>query len=85
VDRGFFKLLCDLMRRLERHLFRFPDAAIARQAGFFVTTVLGGLEHCGGHVTEPQAMLLLQVRGCFKCFFFFFYLTAKGLANIMTN
>jgi hypothetical protein len=66
VDRGFFKLLCDLMRRLERHLFRFPDAAIARQAGFFVTTVLGGLEHCGGHVTEPQAMLLLQVRGWFN-------------------
>jgi hypothetical protein len=48
------------MRRLERHLFRFPNSAVQRPAGFFVTNVLGGLEHCGGHVTEEQAMLLLQ-------------------------
>ena len=62
VDRGFFKLLCDLMRRLERHQGRFPNAVVQRQAAFFVTTILGGLEHCGGgNVNEEQVMHLLPV------------------------
>ena len=62
VDQGFFKLLCDLMRRLERHQGRFPNAVVQRQAAFFVTTILGGLEHCGGgNVNEEQVMHLLPV------------------------
>jgi len=60
ADRGFLKLLCDLVLRLNKHVADYPDAKIQRQTSFFVMTSLGALEN-SRNLSEEQAMYILQV------------------------
>jgi len=60
ADRGFFKLLCDMMLRLTKETVKYPNLRLQRQTSLFVMTLLGALEN-RPEVEEEQVNYILQV------------------------
>jgi hypothetical protein len=64
-DRGFFKLLCDLMVRHGQHTAKYPSSKIQRSCTMFVMTMLGTLENCE-NVGEQHLNLMQVILAGFK-------------------